>query len=146
MPVGEVSMENGKMGMEIQKSCCESGKGNALIKWKLTLKLSVPGALATCNLLFLCYRTAVTEDCDQYHCESSPQNSVPAQGSDSEWSRVSSTNSLEWDNVQNSLHASPPISDIDTDTQLLLCEIERLTTQTLSETGLDLESWFTEKK
>lgn len=70
----------------------------------------------------------------------SEPNSVQPQGSDSDWSRVSSVNSLEWDNVQSSLHASPPASDVDTDTQMLLCEIERLTTQTLSETGLDLDS------
>lgn len=87
------------------------------------------------------YRAALAEEFgDQHHGEASPQNSIPPKGSDSEWSRVSSANSLEWDNVQNSLHASPPASDIDTDTQMLLCEIERLTSQTLSETGLDLDS------
>lgn len=53
---------------------------------------------------------------------------------------MSSINSLEWDSVQNSLHASPPVSDIDPDTQHLLSEIERLTSQTLRETGKDLFS------
>ncbi|KAF5297358.1 hypothetical protein FQR65_LT01288 [Abscondita terminalis] len=58
----------------------------------------------------------------------------------SDWSRVSSADSLEWDNVQNSLHASPPISEVDTDTQLLLSEIERLTSEALQETGQNLIS------
>ncbi|XP_031356233.1 uncharacterized protein LOC116180404 isoform X2 [Photinus pyralis] len=61
-------------------------------------------------------------------------------GCNSDWSRVSSADSLEWDNVQNSLHASPPISDVDTDTQLLLGEIERLTSEALKETGQNLIS------
>lgn len=76
------------------------------------------------------------------HCpsESSAHNSIQQHGSDSDWSRVSSINSLEWDSVQNSFHASPPQSDIDPDTQHLLCEIERLTTQTLRETGKELFS------
>lgn len=87
------------------------------------------------------YRVTFAEEFeDKHHSEPSPQNAVPLRGSDSEWSRVSSANSLEWDNVQNTLHVSPPASDIDTDTQMLLCEIERLTSQTLSETGLDLDS------
>ncbi|XP_017786296.1 PREDICTED: uncharacterized protein LOC108569301 [Nicrophorus vespilloides] len=60
--------------------------------------------------------------------------------SDSDWSRVSSANSLEWDSVQHSYHPSPPASEIDTDTQLLLTEIERLTNQTLQETGKELFS------
>lgn len=60
--------------------------------------------------------------------------------SDADWSRVSSANSLEWDNVQNSFQESPPASEIDTDTQFLLCEIERLTNKTLEETGQDLLS------
>ncbi|XP_060535224.1 uncharacterized protein LOC132707396 [Cylas formicarius] len=52
--------------------------------------------------------------------------------SDSDWSRVSSgANSLEWDNVQNSMH-----SDLDTDTQFLLNEIDRLTMRALRETGV----------
>ncbi|KAF2883302.1 hypothetical protein ILUMI_22862 [Ignelater luminosus] len=75
-----------------------------------------------------------TEPC---HTESSTQQ---AHGSNSDWSRVSSADSLEWDNVQNSFHASPPISDVDTDTQLLLSEIERLTTEALKETGHTLIS------
>lgn len=79
------------------------------------------------------YRVSVSQ-------EMGDLQNVHQQESDSEWSRISSANSLEWDSVQNSLHVSPPASDVDTDTQMLLCEIERLTSQTLSETGLDLES------
>ncbi|KAK9720856.1 hypothetical protein QE152_g21826 [Popillia japonica] len=59
---------------------------------------------------------------------------------DSDWSRVSSANSLEWDNVPTSFQDSPLVSEIDTDTQLLLSEIERLTSQTLKETGKELFS------
>ncbi|KAI4469812.1 ectonucleotide pyrophosphatase/phosphodiesterase [Holotrichia oblita] len=59
---------------------------------------------------------------------------------DSDWSRVSSANSLEWDNVPTSFQDSPLVSEIDTDTQLLLSEIERLTSQTLKETGKELYS------
>lgn len=73
-------------------------------------------------------------------CESSNHNSIAPQGSDSDWSRVSSANSLEWDNVQSNLNNSPMQSEIDTDTQLLLSEIERLTSQTLRETGQELYS------
>ncbi|XP_044256582.1 uncharacterized protein LOC123006270 isoform X2 [Tribolium madens] len=80
--------------------------------------------------------TALPED----FSETSPQNTAPGLNSDSDWSRVSSANSLEWDNVQNSIQASPPISEIDTDTQILLSEIERLTSKTLRETGHDLFS------
>lgn len=104
------------------------------------LKMSYPDSISYkfCLKEIIDCRVALTEEFGKHHGETSPQNSVPQRGSDSEWSRVSSANSLEWDNVQNSLHVSPPASDIDTDTQLLLCEIERLTSQTLSETGLDL--------
>jgi hypothetical protein len=84
--------------------------------------------------------TALPEDFSQCPTESSPQNTAPALNSDSDWSRVSSANSLEWDNVQNSIQASPPMSEVDTDTQMLLSEIERLTSQTLRETGHDLFS------
>lgn len=76
-------------------------------------------------------------DADLCRTDSSTQN---AQGSNSDWSRVSSADSLEWDNVQNSFQASPPISDIDADTQLLLSEIERLTSEALKETGQSLIS------
>lgn len=69
---------------------------------------------------------------------SSQPFTTPAPNSE-DWSRVSSTNSLEWDNVQ-SVHDSPPLSEVDTDTQFLLCEIERLTNKTLKETGQDLFS------
>lgn len=72
--------------------------------------------------------------------ESNTQNNAQAINSDSDWSRVSSANSLEWDNVQNSIPTSPPLSEVDTDTQLLLSEIERLTNKTLQETGQDLFS------
>lgn len=65
-------------------------------------------------------------------------NATPAPNSE-EWSIVSSTNSLEWDNVQ-ATQDSPLLSEIDTDTQFLLCEIERLTKKTLDETGQDLFS------
>lgn len=83
------------------------------------------------------FRTAIPDDC----LKSSPQNTATGQNSDSDWSRVSSAeNSLEWDNVENSIQASPPISDVDADTQYLLSEIERLTNQTLRETGQDLFS------
>lgn len=57
----------------------------------------------------------------------------------SDWSRVSSADSLEWDPVQSPLHGTPPGS-IDTDTQQLLNEIERLTDQALRETGSGLNS------
>lgn len=51
---------------------------------------------------------------------------------DSECSRVSSSaNSLEWDSVQNSIHSE----GLDTDTQYLLNEIDRLTMLALRETG-----------
>ncbi|KAJ8924993.1 hypothetical protein NQ315_001158 [Exocentrus adspersus] len=81
--------------------------------------------------------TAVPEDLSQCPSNSSPQNTAPAHNSDSDWSRVSSANSLEWDNVQNSMH---DVSEVDTDTQFLLSEIERLTNKTLQETGQDLFS------
>ncbi|KAJ8940356.1 hypothetical protein NQ314_010738 [Rhamnusium bicolor] len=84
--------------------------------------------------------TAIPEDLSQCPTNSSPQNTAPAHNSDSDWSRVSSANSLEWDNVQNSIHMSPHISEVDTDTQFLLSEIERLTNKTLEETGQDLFS------
>ncbi|KRT80178.1 hypothetical protein AMK59_8695 [Oryctes borbonicus] len=70
--------------------------------------------------------------------ESSMRNNQP--NTDSDWSRVSSANSLEWDNVPTSFQGSPPVSEIDTDTQLLLSEIERLTSQTLKETGKEIFS------
>ncbi|KAL1517254.1 hypothetical protein ABEB36_001041 [Hypothenemus hampei] len=54
---------------------------------------------------------------------------------ESDCSRVSSSaNSLEWDSVQNSVH-----SDVDTDTQYLLNEIDRLTMKALKETGVTTE-------
>ncbi|CAH0546017.1 unnamed protein product [Brassicogethes aeneus] len=83
--------------------------------------------------------TALPEDYSQPASISSPQNTaaVHNNNSDSDWSRVSSANSLEWDNVQNSMHAE---AEVDTDTQFLLSEIERLTNQTLLETGQDLFS------
>ncbi|XP_018564059.1 uncharacterized protein LOC108905596 [Anoplophora glabripennis] len=84
--------------------------------------------------------TAIPEDISQCPSTTSPQNTAPAPNSDSDWSRVSSANSLEWDNVQNSIRASPPLSEVDTDTQFLLSEIERLTNKTLQETGQDLFS------
>lgn len=91
--------------------------------------------------VYLICRTILPEDIsNQCPSESSVHNSVQQHGSDSDWSRVSSINSLEWDSVQNSLHVSPPASDIDPDTQHLLSEIERLTTQTLRETGKELFS------
>lgn len=82
-------------------------------------------------------RTALPE---QIHAdtESSAKNHQP--NTDSDWSRVSSANSLEWDNVPTSFQGSPPFSEVDTDTQLLLSEIERLTSQTLKETGKELFS------
>lgn len=53
---------------------------------------------------------------------------------DSDYSRVSSSaNSLEWDSVQNSIQSEG--DTIDTDTQFLLNEIDRLTMQALKETG-----------
>lgn len=57
----------------------------------------------------------------------------------SDWSRVSSADSLEWDPVQSPLHCTPPGS-IDTDTQQLLHEIELLTDQALRETGRTFDS------
>ncbi|XP_049819735.1 uncharacterized protein LOC109603209 [Aethina tumida] len=85
--------------------------------------------------------TALPEDLSQCASASSPQHTAAVHNnSDSDWSRVSSANSLEWDNVPNSIQASPPPSEVDTDTQFLLSEIERLTNQTLLETGQDLFS------
>lgn len=84
------------------------------------------------------FRTALPEDISCCPSTSSQNNTTPAANSD-DWSRVSSTNSLEWDNVQ-SIRDSPLLSEIDPDTQFLLCEIERLTTKTLEETGKDLFS------
>ncbi|KAG5889430.1 hypothetical protein JTB14_032763 [Gonioctena quinquepunctata] len=86
--------------------------------------------------------TALPEDVSLCPSNSSPHNSANvAPASDSDWSRVSSSdNSLEWDNVHNSIHATPPLSEVDTDTQFLLCEIERLTNKTLEETGQELFS------
>ncbi|KAK4873422.1 hypothetical protein RN001_015451 [Aquatica leii] len=72
--------------------------------------------------------------------EDCTESSTQIHGGNSDWSRVSSADSLEWDNVQNSLHASPPVSEVDTDTQLLLSEIERLTSEALKETGQNLIS------
>ncbi|GJQ67179.1 hypothetical protein Trydic_g10249, partial [Trypoxylus dichotomus] len=83
--------------------------------------------------------TALQEQATEHaETESSARNHQP--NTDSDWSRVSSANSLEWDNVPTSFHGSPPVSEIDTDTQLLLSEIERLTSQTLKETGKELFS------
>ncbi|CAH1968908.1 unnamed protein product [Acanthoscelides obtectus] len=84
--------------------------------------------------------TAIPED-GFSHCPSNT-SPMPTGGgnSESDWSRISSANSLEWDNVQNSIQVSPPLSEMDADTQLLLCEIERLTNKTLEETGQDLFS------
>uniref|UniRef100_A0A6P7FKZ7 Uncharacterized protein LOC114330525 isoform X2 n=1 Tax=Diabrotica virgifera virgifera TaxID=50390 RepID=A0A6P7FKZ7_DIAVI len=87
--------------------------------------------------------TALPEDISCCPTTSHTHNSeMNANASDSDWSRVSSANSLEWDNVQNSIQAegSPPISELDTDTQFLLGEIERLTNKTLEETGKELFS------
>nr|XP_022916002.1 uncharacterized protein LOC111425943 [Onthophagus taurus] len=69
--------------------------------------------------------------------ESSVKNPIYTE---SDWSRVSSANSLEWDNVPTSIQGSPPASEVDADTQFLLSEIERLTSQTLMETGKELFS------
>ncbi|CAH1105723.1 unnamed protein product [Psylliodes chrysocephalus] len=85
--------------------------------------------------------TALPEDLSCCPTTSNTHNNANA--SDSDWSRVSSANSLEWDNVQNSMHVdggSPPVSELDTDTQILLGEIERLTSKTLEETGKELFS------
>ncbi|XP_023015407.2 uncharacterized protein isoform X1 [Leptinotarsa decemlineata] len=86
--------------------------------------------------------TQLPEDVSLCPSNSSPRHSASAAPpSESDWSRVSSSdNSLEWDNVHNSIHASPPLSEVDTDTQFLLCEIERLTNKTLEETGQELFS------
>ncbi|KAF5296167.1 hypothetical protein FQA39_LY12621 [Lamprigera yunnana] len=72
--------------------------------------------------------------------EDCTDSSTQIHGGNSDWSRVSSADSLEWDNVNNSLHASPILSDVDVDTQLLLSEIERLTSEALKETGRNLIS------
>ncbi|KAL3285360.1 hypothetical protein HHI36_019468 [Cryptolaemus montrouzieri] len=53
----------------------------------------------------------------------------------SERSQMSSENSLEWDSL---CPVSSQVSEVDTDTQLLIGEIERLTEQTLLETGQEL--------
>ncbi|XP_057651243.1 uncharacterized protein LOC130890869 isoform X1 [Diorhabda carinulata] len=87
--------------------------------------------------------TALPEDLSCCPTTSNTHNSeINANPSDSDWSRVSSANSLEWDNVHNSIQAgsSPPLSELDTDTQFLLGEIERLTNKTLEETGKELFS------
>ncbi|XP_050295805.1 uncharacterized protein LOC126735757 isoform X2 [Anthonomus grandis grandis] len=68
-----------------------------------------------------------------------PLTSQPNQenlmNTDSDYSRVSSSaNSLEWDSVQNSIHSE--VDTVDTDTQFLLNEIDRLTRQALEETGM----------
>ena len=95
------------------------------------------------NFVFWSYecicRAVLEPSSKTYDTESSLHN-IP--NTESDWSRVSSANSLEWDNVPNSFQANSPISEVDTDTQLLLSEIERLTIQTLSETGRELFSWF----
>lgn len=72
--------------------------------------------------------------------ETSTTRNVGAQSSTSDWSRVSSADSLEWDPVQSPLHCTPTSSELDTDTQQLLTEIERLTDQALRETGCGLTS------
>ncbi|KAF7279828.1 hypothetical protein GWI33_006686 [Rhynchophorus ferrugineus] len=67
---------------------------------------------------------------------SQPRES-PSHGevSESDWSRVSSSaNSLEWDSVQNSIQSD--VDTLDIDTQFLLNEIDRLTSQALKETGV----------
>ncbi|CAG9770602.1 unnamed protein product [Ceutorhynchus assimilis] len=57
---------------------------------------------------------------------------------DSDYSRVSSSaNSLEWDSVHNSVQSE--CDTIDTDTQFLLNEIDRLTMRALKETGTVME-------
>lgn len=94
------------------------------------------------------FRTALPDDFSSQFSSHNNNNTVPAERrySDSDWSRVSSVNSLEWDNnVVQQQHSpdetgSPPISEVDTDTQYLLSEIERLTSKTLQETGQDLFS------
>ncbi|XP_045463304.1 uncharacterized protein LOC123672979 [Harmonia axyridis] len=65
--------------------------------------------------------------------EYSVQSMMPT-GPNSDCTQASSANSLEWDSLYP---ISPPVSEVDGDTQILLGEIERLTKQTLSETGLD---------
>nr|CAH7744011.1 unnamed protein product [Callosobruchus chinensis] len=84
--------------------------------------------------------TAIPEDISHCPSSASPLPTGAAVNSESDWSRISSANSLEWDNAQNSIQASPPLSEVDADTQFLLCEIERLTNKTLEETGQDLFS------
>ncbi|GLV32098.1 uncharacterized protein CBL_11946 [Carabus blaptoides fortunei] len=67
--------------------------------------------------------------------ETSTTRNLGVQSTTSDWSRVSSADSLEWDPVQSPLHCTPSGSELDTDTQQLLTEIERLTDQALRETG-----------
>ncbi|KAK9877194.1 hypothetical protein WA026_016942 [Henosepilachna vigintioctopunctata] len=80
--------------------------------------------------------TNISNDISRCPSDSSFQSTMPT-CHNTEWSRVSSTNSLEWDSL---CPTSPQMSEVDTDTQLLIGEIERLTRQTLLETGQDLLS------
>ncbi|XP_044735978.1 uncharacterized protein LOC123298130 isoform X2 [Chrysoperla carnea] len=94
------------------------------------------------------------EEDDFLHFDSSSQNSqvtiaTPAQQKKcpseithlSGWSQISTPDSLEWDPVQTALQDSSelPVSDLDAETEQLLCEIERLTKKALKETGRDLD-------
>lgn len=76
-----------------------------------------------------------------------PEENVPASTASSEstqrgeptlsdWSRVSSADSLEWDPGQR----DTPTGSVDTDTRQLLQEIEILTDQALRETGEQFDS------
>nr|CAI5845906.1 unnamed protein product [Callosobruchus analis] len=79
--------------------------------------------------------TEIPEDISQCPNSTSPLPTGGAVNSESD-----SANSLEWDNAQNLIQTSPLLSEVDADTQFLLCEIERLTNKTLEETGQDLFS------
>ncbi|XP_029175141.1 uncharacterized protein LOC114943650 [Nylanderia fulva] len=61
--------------------------------------------------------------------QTSANNSQPSSLTASPWSRVSSSNSLEWDPVE------PDMVCVDIETEQLLTEIERLTDRALKETG-----------
>lgn len=78
------------------------------------------------------YAEVVEEDV----CDSSATNGKTC-ASSAGWSRISTPDSLEWDPVEAPLASMGDECqrDLDTETEMLLSEIERLTSRALRETG-----------
>ncbi|GFG37589.1 hypothetical protein Cfor_12676 [Coptotermes formosanus] len=89
-----------------------------------------------CLPVHLLHYAGVVEDDGCESTATNGQNGTSAAGS-AGWSRISSPDSLEWDPVEAPLAAARErsVEELDTETEQLLSEIERLTSRALRETG-----------